>query len=259
MAHRFKNVDIAAVTLDNVNEVLPESLFLQLEFFLPPEGSFDDSCLQRYLTILKQYEEEDENSHMTLANRLRLAFQEPTPATICGKFPQAELPLKRRLRCVAEYLIRSGELDKVKDENGKLVNLVEVSSPLENPHIIQSSFISNISVFLNYVNGIITVPAGTELNYDFDGDGVNDGYKIVISYIYRISNKPGDDTTLSSGRVTIHYQRGIYATDQFDTTQVYPLNCTLYVGLDGHLTSKQPTENHPGYPHPNQRQGQTRY
>jgi hypothetical protein len=132
------------------------------------------------------------------------------------------------------------------DENGKLVNLVEVSSPLENPHIIQSSFISNISVFLNYVNGIITVPAGTELNYDFDGDGVNDGYKIVISYIYRISNKPGDDTTLSSGRVTIHYQRGIYATDQFDTTQVYPLNCTLYVGLDGHLTSKQPTENHPG-------------
>ena len=120
MAHRFKNVDIATVTLDNVNEVLPESLFLQLEFFLPPEGSFDDGCLQRYLTILKQYEEEDENSHMTLANRLRLAFQEPTPATICGKFPQAELPLKRRLRCVAEYLIRSGELDKVKDENDKV-------------------------------------------------------------------------------------------------------------------------------------------
>jgi len=24
------------------------------------------------------------------------------------------------LRCVAEYLIRSGELDKVRDENGKL-------------------------------------------------------------------------------------------------------------------------------------------
>jgi hypothetical protein len=43
------------------------------------------------------------------------------PDTICGKFPQAELPLKRRLRCVAEYLIRSGELDKVKDENGELV------------------------------------------------------------------------------------------------------------------------------------------
>jgi hypothetical protein len=31
------------------------------------------------------------------------------------------LPLKRRLRCVAEYLIRSGEFDKLKDENGKLI------------------------------------------------------------------------------------------------------------------------------------------
>jgi len=132
------------------------------------------------------------------------------------------------------------------DDNGKLVNSAEVSSPVSNPHIIQSSFISDVSVFLNYVNGIITVPAGTELNYDFDGDGVNDGFKIVVNYIYRISNKPGDDTTLSSGRVTIHYQRGIYATDQFDTTQVYPLNATLYIALDGALTTKQPTENHPG-------------
>jgi hypothetical protein len=29
--------------------------------------------------------------------------------------------LKRRLRCVAEYLIRSGEFEKLKDENGKLI------------------------------------------------------------------------------------------------------------------------------------------
>jgi len=43
------------------------------------------------------------------------------PDTICGKFPQAELPLKRRLRCVAEYLIRSGEFDKLRDDTGKLV------------------------------------------------------------------------------------------------------------------------------------------
>ena len=58
---------------------------------------------------------------MTLANRLRLAFRSLDPDTICGKFPQAELPLKRRLRCVAEYLIRSGELEKIRDEIGKLV------------------------------------------------------------------------------------------------------------------------------------------
>ena len=58
---------------------------------------------------------------MTLANRLRIAFKDMTPDTFWGKFPKAELPLKRRLRCVAEYLIRSGEFDKVRDEEGKLV------------------------------------------------------------------------------------------------------------------------------------------
>jgi hypothetical protein len=121
MAHRFRNVDIDSVTIENHVQLLPESLVNQVEMFLPPEGSFDDDCLKRYLENLKNYEEEDANSGMTLANRLRLAFQDLQPDTICGKFPQAELPLKRRLRCVAEYLIRSGEFDKVRDENGKLV------------------------------------------------------------------------------------------------------------------------------------------
>ena len=121
MAHRFRDVDLSAVTVENCEESLPESLFRQLEMFLPPEGSFDDGCLRRYLENLKNYEEEDAKSNMTLANRLRLAFRDMRPDTICGKFPQAELPLKRRLRCVAEYLIRSGELDKVRDAEGKLI------------------------------------------------------------------------------------------------------------------------------------------
>jgi len=131
--------------------------------------------------------------------------------------------------------------------NNNLMSIIsDVNSPLDFPHIIQSSFISSISVFLNYVNGIITVPAGTALNFDNDGDGVFDSMKVVVNYVYRVATKPGDDSTISSGRVTVHYQRGIYATDQYDTTQGYPLNATLYVGLDGKLTSKQPTENHPG-------------
>ena len=121
MAHRFKNINISEITLRNYSEILPESLIKQVKIFIPPNGSFDSKCLQRYLENLKNYEEEDENSNMTLANRLRLAFKDMTPDTICGKFPQAELPLKRRLRCVAEYLIRSGEFDKVRDENGKLI------------------------------------------------------------------------------------------------------------------------------------------
>ena len=121
MAHRFRTVDISEITVENCQGALPESLALQVEMFLPPSGSFDDPSLQRYLENLRKYEEEDVNSNMTLANRLRLAFRSLEPDTICGKFPQAELPLKRRLRCVAEYLIRSGELEKIRDEIGKLV------------------------------------------------------------------------------------------------------------------------------------------
>tara|TARA_R100000773_G_C4217882_1_gene116348 strand:+ start:973 stop:1434 length:462 start_codon:yes stop_codon:yes gene_type:complete len=121
IAHRFVNIDIAKVTIKNYKETLSQSLQSQVEIFIPPEGSFDDGCLRRYLQYVHDYEQEDANSNMTLANRLRIAFQDMKEDTICGKFPKAELPLKRRLRCVAEYLIRSGEFTKVRDENGKLI------------------------------------------------------------------------------------------------------------------------------------------
>lgn len=121
MSHRFTGWSISDVTVQNYGEVLPESLVLQVEIFIPPSGSFDTATLQRYLENLKNYEEEDPTFAMTLANRLRMAFQDMTPDTICGKFPNADLPLKRRLRCVAEYLIRAGEFDKMRDVNGKLI------------------------------------------------------------------------------------------------------------------------------------------
>ena len=143
MAYRFQGICIDSVTVDNYEEVLSKSLIFQVADFLPPSGSFDDECLQRYLQNLKNYEEEDANSNMTLANRLRIAFKDMQPDTICGKFPLAELPLKRRLRCVAEYLIRSGEFDKVRDEKGKLVKkrgnlgkLVVLYKPL--PKLLES-------------------------------------------------------------------------------------------------------------------------
>ena len=143
MTNRFSGVDLSLVTVENHSQLLPQSLVLQLEDFLPPFGSFDDGCMRRYLENLCTYEEEDVNSNMTLANRLRLAFKDLEPDTICGKFPQAELPLKRRLRCVAEYLIRSGEFDKLRDDNGKLVKkrgnlgkLVVIYQPL--PKLLDS-------------------------------------------------------------------------------------------------------------------------
>jgi len=121
MTHRFDGWSISDVTLENFLQILPKSLCLQVEIFLPPSGSFDTPTLRRYLENLKNYEEEDPTFAMTLANRLRVAFQDMEPDTICGKFPNADLPLKRRLRCVAEYLIRAGEFDKLRDENGKLI------------------------------------------------------------------------------------------------------------------------------------------
>jgi len=143
MSYRFQGICIDSVTIYNYQEILPTSLVLQVEDFLPPSGSFDNVCLRRYLLNLKNYEEEDANSNMTLANRLRIAFKNMQPDTICGKFPQAELPLKRRLRCVAEYLIRSGEFDKVRDEKGKLIKkrgnlgkLVVLYKPL--PKLLES-------------------------------------------------------------------------------------------------------------------------
>lgn len=121
ITYRFKGIDISTVTIENHADVLPASIVKQLQMFMPPEGSFDDECLRRYLQNLKQYEEEDPNFGLTLANRLRIAFSDMVPDTICSKFPLADLPLKRRLRCVAEYLIRSGEFEKLKDEKGRLV------------------------------------------------------------------------------------------------------------------------------------------
>lgn len=143
MSTRFDGLDISLVTVKNFAEQLPESLALQVIDFLPPSGSFDDKILRRYLENLQEYEREDANSNMTLANRLRLAFKDMNADTICGKFPQAELPLKRRLRCVAEYLIRSGEFDKLRDGNNKLVKkrgnlgkLVVIYQPL--PKLLES-------------------------------------------------------------------------------------------------------------------------
>ena len=143
MTNRFSGIDLSLVTIENHSQLLPESLVLQLEDFLPPFGSFDDDCMRRYLENLCIYEEEDANSNMTLANRLRFAFKDLQSDTICGKFPQAELPLKRRLRCVAEYLIRSGEFNKLRDDKGKLVKkrgnlgkLVVIYQPL--PKLLDS-------------------------------------------------------------------------------------------------------------------------
>ncbi len=118
---RFHGINIDEVTTKNYKDLLPSGLVAQVFPFLPPEGSFNTAILRRYLHNLKDYATEDEYAKYTLANRLRLAFSDMKPDTICRRFPRADINLRRRLRCGAEYLIRTQEFDKIKDGDGKLV------------------------------------------------------------------------------------------------------------------------------------------
>ena len=143
MPHRFQHILVEELTLDNYQEILPSGLAEQVESFLPPYGSFDVRTMRRYIQNIKDFELEDMYSNLTLANRLRLAFKDMRPDTICNKFPSADLVLKRRLRCVAEYLIRCEEFSKLRDEEGNLVKkcgalgkLVVIYQPLDKMYTV---------------------------------------------------------------------------------------------------------------------------
>ena len=131
--------------------------------------------------------------------------------------------------------------------SGQWISTTDVSQALDEASIIKLSFRVNEGpqVALNEKNGIITVPQGTVLNYDSDDDGIPDSFKVVVSYYYRIPELPGDDTTSGSNRITIWFGRGIYETDQYDMNAQYYVNSSLFVGLDGKMTTNQPTANHP--------------
>ena len=134
----------------------------------------------------------------------------------------------------------------VLDAYGHYVSTADAKQELNNAYIVASSFVTDYEdLVLNTINGVLTAPAGSILNYDVDGDGIPDSIRTVSSYVHEISSLPGEDTTIGSNRVTIWFSRGIYATDQFDTTQQYPINAALFVSSTGLLTTKQPTPSHP--------------
>jgi len=132
------------------------------------------------------------------------------------------------------------------DAYGRYVSIADAKQELNNAYIVASSFVTDYEdLVLNTINGVLTAPAGSVLNYDMDGDGVPDSIRTVSSYVHEVPSLPGEDTTIGSNRVTIWFSRGIYATDQFDTTQQYPVNAALFVNEEGRLTTKQPTPTHP--------------
>ena len=126
LSYRFSGLVVEEVTVENYEEVLKPSLAEQVSMFIPPSGSFKTPDLQRYLDLLKTYETSTNDLILgfSLADQIRITFSDMKPATICEKFPDIDLVTKRRYRCVAEYLIRQGELAKVKDESGKLVKKI---------------------------------------------------------------------------------------------------------------------------------------
>lgn len=126
LSYRFSGLNVKEVTTENYEEILTASLAEQVSMFIPPSGSFKTPDLRRYLELLKTYETSTNDLILgfSLADQIRITFSDMKPATICEKFPDIDLVTKRRYRCVAEYLIRQGELAKVKDESGKLVKKI---------------------------------------------------------------------------------------------------------------------------------------
>lgn len=127
-----------------------------------------------------------------------------------------------------------------------MVTTVDVKTELDNPVIAATSFISNpVKVQLIPRNGVIIFLAGTELNFDADGDGLADSIRTVVSYTYQVPNVPGDDSTLASGRVTVWFQRHIGATDAFETNRRYPINAPLFSSESGLFTTRRISADYP--------------
>ena len=125
-SYRFKNLDIDSVTTRNFRKRLCPSLIEQVEIFIPPSGSFSNADLRRYLELISGYETSttDLVLGLSLADQIRITFSDMKTSTICDRYPEINLAEKRRYRCVAEYLIRQGELTKLRDENGKLIKKI---------------------------------------------------------------------------------------------------------------------------------------
>ena len=122
-SYRFVDLDINSVTTKNYRKKLCKSLIEQVEIFIPPSGSFNNQDLRRYLELVSSYETSTKDLilGLSLADQIRLTFSDMKTSTICDRYPEINLAEKRRYRCVAEYLIRQGELTKLRDKNGKLI------------------------------------------------------------------------------------------------------------------------------------------
>jgi hypothetical protein len=138
--------------------------------------------------------------------------------------------------------------------NNVPVTLTDNTQTLDNAYILGNSFtarqvtatqvLAGIRLVLNANNGVVTIPAGTALNFSITGTTL-DSIRFLCSYSYRIPNYAGEDTTRGSNRVTVWYHRMIIETSMFETNQSYPINEPLYVNERGYFTTRKIGEDYP--------------
>jgi hypothetical protein len=131
------------------------------------------------------------------------------------------------------------------NSGGTIVTPIDIKAELRKPNVVPSSFNSTINVVLNPVNGIITFPAGTPLNFDLTGSGSPNAIRTIVNYTYQVANVPGDDSTAASGRMTVWFQRMFFQTTCYESNQQYPVRANLYVSEVGLLTTRRPSAIHP--------------
>ena len=124
----------------------------------------------------------------------------------------------------------------VQEVNGVLISTIDVMGGLAETNLLESTFTANVDIILNPKKGTFIVPAGTPVNYD---DGTTIGFEVVSSYRYSIVDFPGDDSTDGSGQISIHFNRGIFTTNVFDTLATYAPGQPLFVDAEGKLTSQE--------------------
>lgn len=86
-----------------------------------------------------------------------------------------------------------------------------------------------------YTSGIFTVVAlgaiATAAPYlSSTGSGPADSIHVVVQYQFAVPGVAGADSTLGSGLVTLHFQKGEFAVSVYDTAALYAVGTKLFVG-----------------------------
>ncbi len=104
---------------------------------------------------------------------------------------------------------------------------------------------TGMPLILNDVNGVVTVSAGSVLNYDENKDGILDSIRFFCDYTYIIPNYMGEDTTAGTGKVTLWLGPLLIETNMCEANVSYPINAPLYVSPAGKFTTTKAKENYP--------------